>query len=89
MGVNLDRYDELLDVDFVFYFSTDEAGQGLVPLQWDRAAEIGATRNMFDPNYTAPGTDPVSRISLSLTYPEGDHSWTQVTPDDQQKYPVS
>lgn len=84
---NIDRYDELLDVDFVFHFSPTDVREGNVSAElWDRAAEIGSAGNMFDPNYSGP-REPVSNIDLSMRYATGDASWIQVTPEDQQKYP--
>ena len=83
---NISRYDELLDADFVFYFSTEDVLNGTVEY-WSRAAEINANKNMFDPNYSNPNQEPVQDINLVLTYPEGDDQWTQITPEDQVKYP--
>ena len=81
---NISRYDELLDADFIFYFSERDVDS---PGSWSRAAEINANKNMFDPNYSSPTQEPVQDIDLSLVYPLGDDQWTQVTPDDQIKYP--
>jgi len=85
---NIDQYNKLLDNDFVFHFSNVDVQQGNVNVtQWDRAAEINANKNMFDPNFNKPGVEPVSSIDLSLTYVAGDNNWTQVTPPDPVKYP--
>jgi hypothetical protein len=84
---NIDRYDELLDVDFIFHFSAADFRDGNVSAEyWDRAAEIGSAGNMFDPNYQGP-REPVSNIDLDLSYSPGDDRWIQVTPEDQEKYP--
>ena len=85
---NLERYDELLDTDFVFFFSNTDVNNGTVQYdQWGRAAEIGANRNLFDPTFSKPGVDPASVIDLTLSYATGDDQWIQVTPPDQVKYP--
>lgn len=82
---NISRYDELLDDDFIFYFSAEDVTNGTVSY-WGRAEEIKANKNMFDPNYSSPIQEPVQDIDLGLTYPPGDDQWTQITPEDQVKY---
>ncbi|UCH85226.1 MAG: hypothetical protein JSW50_05930 [Candidatus Latescibacterota bacterium] len=85
---NIDRYDELLDAGFVFHFSQADFKDGKVSVeQWDRASEVGSATNIFNRSFSKPGVDPVSEIDLTLRYTEGDDSWTQVTPEDQQAYP--
>jgi hypothetical protein len=85
---NLSRYDQLLDADFIFYFSESDVTTGVVVSEyWSRAAEMSAATNIFDPNYSSPVQEPVQDIDLSLGYPEGDEEWTQVTPEDPVKYP--
>jgi ketosteroid isomerase-like protein len=85
---NLERYDELLDDDFVFLFSNTDYEQGIVPYQqWGRAADIGAARNVFDPNFSKPGMYPVSAVDLSLFYAPGDDEWIEVPPADPVEYP--
>jgi hypothetical protein len=84
---NIDRYDELLDVDFIFHFSAADFRAGHVSVEnWDRSAEIGSAGNMFDPLYEG-SREPVSNIDLTLIYAAGDDRWIQVTPEDQEKYP--
>jgi hypothetical protein len=85
---NIQRYDELLDEEFLFYFSNaDVTGGGWTEGEyWDRAKEINANTNIFNPGYSRPGVDPVSDITLTLTYSEGDDKWTAITPD-QGQYP--
>jgi len=76
----INEYDRLLDDNFTFFFSPNDVSEGTVQFsQWDRAAEIGATRNMFDPTFSPPNRDPISSIDLSITFPEGDGAW-QVIP---------
>lgn len=85
---NLERYDELLDADFVFFFSNTDVTNGNVLVdQWARAREIGANRNLFDPTFSKPGLEPASDIDCTLTYAAGEDKWVQVTPADQIKYP--
>ncbi len=85
---NIDQYNKLLDEDFVFHFSNLDVKNGVVDVtQWDRAAEYNANKNMFDPGFTKPGVDPVSSISLELTYVPGDDNWSVMDPPDPVKYP--
>ena len=85
---NINRYDELLDDDFVFYFSEYDFQNGVVTVEyWRRAAEINANKNLFDPNYTNPLQDPVQDMDLSLAYPAGDDQWTPVPAPDQVRFP--
>jgi hypothetical protein len=83
---NISRYDELLDDNFVFFFSEEDVLNGC-PSYWSRAAEINANKNMFDPNYSNPVQYPVQDLDLMLTYPEGDDQWTPIEPEDQVTYP--
>jgi hypothetical protein len=84
-GRNSERYEELLDADFLFYFSAEDVLNGAVEY-WGRVEELRATKNLFDPNYSHPVRQPAQDIDLSLAYPEGDDQWTQITPEDQVKY---
>jgi hypothetical protein len=85
---NINRYDQLLDADFIFYFSPADVSGGVVSGEyWSRAAEINANQNMFDPNYSNPVQDPVEDIDLTLSYPAGDEEWTPIDAPDQLKYP--
>ena len=85
---NISRYDELLDNDFVFYFSVYDVQYGYVSSEyWSRAAEINANKNIFDPNYSNPTQEPVQDIDLSLAYLSGDDEWTPIPAPDQVKYP--
>jgi hypothetical protein len=80
---NLERYEELLDDDFIFFFSNTDVQSGAVQYaQWERAAEVNATRNLFDPNFTKPGLEPASSINLRLDYAAGEDKWVEVTPPD-------
>jgi hypothetical protein len=83
---NISRYDELLDDDFVFYFSDEDVLNG-TPQYWSRAAEINANKNMFDPNYSNPTQEPVQDIDLTLVYTQGDDQWTPVPAPDQVRFP--
>jgi hypothetical protein len=85
---NMDRYVQLLDENFVFFFSDDDVQKGAVQYdRWDRWAEIGATRNLFDSNFSKPGLEPASSITLQLDYAAGEDEWTEVTPPDPLAYP--
>jgi hypothetical protein len=85
---NWDEYNKLLDDKFIFNFSVADYNDGKVEfLQWDRAAEIAATRNILDPSAPLPpGRDPVSSIDLTITFVDGADDWQPVTPD-QQEFP--
>jgi len=85
---NIARYDELLDADFIFYFSAADVSGGIVSGEyWSRAQEINASKNVFDPNYSNPTQEPVQDIDLALVYPSGDGEWTPFDPQDPVKYP--
>ena len=76
---NINEYDRLLDADFTFFFSPNDVNEGNVQFsQWDRAAELGATVNMFDPAFSPPTRDPISSIDLTITFPAGDNAWTVI-----------
>jgi hypothetical protein len=85
---NIGEYDKLLDADFIFYFSYADvsSSEWTAGDYWDRAHELQANRNLFDPAYSTPTREPASSIVLSLTYVEGEENWTQITPDPV-KYP--
>ncbi len=85
---NFERYNELLDADFTFFFSNTDYDLGKVQyLQWGRALELGSARNMFDPTFSKPPLEPVSDIDCQLTYAPGEDKWVQVTPPDPVKWP--
>lgn len=85
---NIMRYDELLDRDFVFFFSETDYNSGSVPYeQWGRAAELGAVRNLFDPHLVKPVVEPASAIGLKMIYASGDDAWVEVAPTDTVRYP--
>ena len=85
---NISRYDELLDQDFIFYFSEYDFQNGLVTVEyWSRAAEINANKNIFDPNYSNPTQEPVQDIDISLAYLSGDDEWTPIPAPDQVRFP--
>lgn len=61
------EYNKLLDADFVFFFDLGDVGGngGTIPEQWTREAELNATANMFNPNYTG-SPHPITAIDLTL-----------------------
>ncbi len=84
---NIDRYDELLDMSFLFFFSQADIDRGYVDrVYWGRARDLSATKNVFDPNFSKPHIDPVDDIDLVLAYVTGDDEWTPITPEDQEYY---
>lgn len=85
---NIDRYSELLDVGFAFHFSQKDIDEGHVDHSpWDRTEDLHASINIFNPNFSKQGVDPVSDIDLVLTYPAGDDTWTPIPPEDHPDYP--
>ena len=92
--MNIDEYNKLLDGPFIFNFSAADVQSGNVDVaQWDRVAEIDATRNIFNLGELPPGVDPISDISLELFFTDsrvdttaGD-DWQPVTPPDPGQYP--
>ena len=50
---NIERYNELLDEGFVFFFSVADVKNGDVLVShWERVTEMAVVGNMFDPNYS-------------------------------------
>ena len=80
---NIDEYARILDeFEFTFFFSPADVNSGNVNVsQWGRAEEVGATRNMFDPSFNPENGEPISSISLTLQYAEGDGSWLVIPGD--------
>ncbi len=79
----LDVYDELLNVDFTFFFAPGDVGGG-IPTQWDRQAEWSVTRRLFESNaQPAPPSDPVCRsIRMDLQYDPDTMQWVEVDPKE-------
>ncbi len=85
---DLDEVDVVLDSGLVFHFSAKDISEHGVPIEsWERASEIAATRNLFDPAFSSPNADPAEYIYVQLHYAAGDDHWTEVTPDDQANDP--
>jgi hypothetical protein len=84
---NIVEYDKLLDDFFVFHFAEADWGADppKTPIQWGREAERGATANMFDPNFSKPGQDPISSIDITMSYAAD--NWIAVDSGDQVNYP--
>ena len=78
------EYDRLLDDAFIFIFSPGDFAKGETPEEWDRASELVATGNMFDPTYRNDQVESVTKIDLSLTYPAD--SWVEEAPPSDPKY---
>jgi hypothetical protein len=86
---NINEYDKLLDEDFIFHFSPADIRDYKVNVkQWDRAAELDATTNLFDRTYSPPQGEPVDNISVEFDYKvDEDDDWQPQAPSDPQKYP--
>ena len=75
-------YDDLLNADFVFYFSSDDVGAG-TPESWNRAEDLEATERLFLSNQQTenPPADPVCRsMRLDLVFDEAAITWVEVQP---------
>jgi hypothetical protein len=79
----LQRYDEVLDDDFVFFLSAGDVGGGL-PDSWDRSTEVQANQNLFS---TAQPPAPLKRclgIRMNIQWEnskgEPDLAWIELTP---------
>ncbi|MBI4720351.1 MAG: hypothetical protein HY770_03835 [Chitinivibrionia bacterium] len=78
---NIDRYRHILDQDtqtFIFVFSPEDynADPPKTPQDWGLVKELEVTGKMFKQG----GTDPITSISLTLTYAAGDIGWEETTP---------
>ncbi len=74
-------YDELLDENFVFYFSPGDVG-GEIPEQWARPDEVSATTGLFLSNQGTPSGPVCRRINLDLQYNRDTMTWVEVIPED-------
>lgn len=73
----LDKYDELLDENFMFYLSDGDVGGGL-PDSWGRPDEILANTNLF--SQSPPAEFPrCKRIQMDVQWEQG-LSWTEIIP---------
>jgi hypothetical protein len=86
---HLNKYEELLDQDFVFYFYSGDVG-GNVPAQWSRLEEMEASRHLFDPNYV--DSDPsdgireaCTKIDMDVKWEDG-LQWQEVPQGDGEKW---
>ncbi len=73
-------YDELLDEQFTFFFSTGDVGGGL-PVQWDRLDEMSATTALFSSNKQSvpPANLVCLRIALDISI--DNLQWDPIVPD--------
>jgi hypothetical protein len=72
----LDKLDDLLDADFVFYLDLGDVG-GEIPPQWDRATEVAVTSGLFDSDHAQYPTGPVcNEVRVDLANDE--LIWTEV-----------
>ena len=78
----IDIYDELLNSDFVFFFSPGDVNGG-APETFNRAEEKDATGRLFASNQQSePPADPVCRtIRLDLIFEADDLQWVEVQPE--------
>jgi hypothetical protein len=76
----IDAYDELLDLNFTFFFSDGDVGGGL-PVQWPRTDELGATNDLFISNsQSVPVGPPCKSIRMDLTLEN--LQWVEIIPED-------
>ena len=64
------RYDELIDANFVFFFSDGDVG-GEIPVQWDRSQDVGATGRLLQDG-----------ISIDLDVQFDQLQWAAIVPAD-------
>jgi hypothetical protein len=79
-----DVYDELLNADFVFYFSPDDVG-GDIPESWSRTEELDATARLFLSNQQqqSPPPDPICRaMRVDLVFDDDSLTWVDVQPQE-------
>jgi hypothetical protein len=73
-------YDELLDLDFTFFFSEGDVASGEVPVQWPRTDELGATNDLFISNNQQVGGPECRSIRMDLTL--DNLQWVEIIPED-------
>lgn len=73
------RIDELLDVNFTFFFAPGDVG-GEIPEQWDRIAEYQATRDLFISNVQPVPTGPVCK-SIHVEVGRDGLRWIAIIPE--------
>jgi len=73
-------YDELIDLNFTFFFSDGDVDGGL-PVQWPRTDELGATNDLFISNTQPVPVGPVCQsVRMDLTLEN--LQWVEVIPED-------
>ena len=76
----IEVYDELLDLDFTFFFSDGDVDGGL-PVQWPRTDELGATNDLFISNTQPVPVGPECQsIRMDLTLEN--LQWDEIIPED-------
>jgi len=85
---NAVKYADLLDPDFIFFFSDgDVGGDPPIPEYWYYDDEINSTSNMFNPNWVDPDPDmpepPISKITVTVFF--SGVTWTSYV-DADPKY---
>ena len=73
-NMDIDHFPEVLDDDFIFWFSTADYDLGITPEQWGRTEELGSARNMFT-SFSVEKYGAITGIDLIIT-PEG--LWIEV-----------
>lgn len=81
---NHTEMNELLDDNFIFYFSRYDVVRRYTQRLWDKSGEMAATGVIFDTDYNGPYR--VLDTDVMLSYTEGDADWTAVPPRDDLKY---
>ena len=77
---DITAYDELLDVNFTFFFSTGDIDNGL-PVQWPRTDELGATNDLFiSNNQSVPIGPRCTTIPMDLSLEN--LQWVEIIPED-------
>lgn len=77
-----DVYDELLDEQFVFFFSLGDVNDGQ-PEQWGRTDELAANTALFESNSVPTPTGPVCRsIRFDLIFDPNNIQWVERIPEN-------
>jgi hypothetical protein len=76
----IEVYDELLDLNFTFFFSEGDVDWGL-PVQWPRTDELGATNDLFISNTQPVPVGPECQ-SIRMDLVLENLQWVEIIPED-------
>jgi len=73
---NTDEIEKLMDDAFTFFFSDGDVG-GSIPVQWNREAEIAASKGMLT------GSNRLLSVDVDIQFDKNTLQWINVNPDPQ------